>query len=73
VTCGCYHCQRGSIHDQYSDDPRINVAVEAMMYDMTPNPLDRERKPCPSVEDIVHTIAYYYGRRAAKRVYIEVH
>jgi hypothetical protein len=70
VTCQCDKCQRGFL---YHEDPNINAHVAELMLIMEPNPLDAQRKPCPSIDDIVHTIAHYHGRRAARQVCIEVH
>jgi hypothetical protein len=73
MTCGCYHCERWSVHDVFCDNPEINSMVWGLMYDMTPNPWDKAGKPCASIPDIVDTVARAYGKRASKRIYIEVH
>jgi hypothetical protein len=71
----CYWCERAghSASDRYHDNPVVNAHVADLMMIMTPNPFDAQRKPCPSIDDIVHTIAHFHGKRAADRVYIEVH
>jgi hypothetical protein len=69
--CTCDDCAR--LHDRYHPDPRIHDCVAELMMNMTPNPFDREGKPCPSIRDIVDVVAVTYGKRAAAMVCIEIH
>jgi hypothetical protein len=71
--CDCYHCQRSSVHNQYSSDPKINVCVSAAMLSMDPNPYDRRGSPCPTRQDIIALVEHAFGKKAAKRVWIELH